>query len=126
MGKRRLRRHITYKELSCPCGKCEPIINDEFLDRVEAARVIAGIPFSFSSFYRCTEYNKAVGGASNSPHPLGIGCDVRTRGQRRRARRISNALYKVGFIGIEIGSRHIHFDDMKRKSGSVLWSTISK
>ena len=121
-----LRRHIALHEVVCPCGECEPVLNDSFLDKVEAARVIADIPFVFSSFERCPTYNKKVGGADNSPHPLGLGCDVKTGGNRSRARKIVNAAVIVGFEAIEIATRHIHLDNMKRAQGPVLWPAISK
>jgi len=121
-----IRRHITLAELSCPCGKCKPVINNRFIDKVEAARVIADKPFRFSSFYRCLKYNTKIRGASNSPHPQGIACDIRTHGNRVLTRCIVDAGQKVGFEGIEICSRHVHFDDMKRAEGHVMFINLSK
>lgn len=121
-----VRRHITLQEVSCPCGKCDPVLNDRFLDMVEATRVIADVPFSFSSFYRCWDYNKEIGGASNSPHPEGIACDIRTHSFRDKTRKIVDAAQRVGFGGIEICSRHVHLDEMFRAEGPVMWINESK
>jgi|TARA_Y100000310_G_scaffold25527_1_gene24408 uncharacterized protein YcbK (DUF882 family) len=121
----KLREHISLKEVICPCGKCAPIINNDFLDRVEDARLMASVPFHFTSFFRCNQYNKKIGGASNSPHPMGIACDIATAGDRVIARKIFDAAVLMKFQGIELCTQHIHLDDMKR-GYKVTWPGVSK
>ncbi len=117
--------HFNKKELVCPCcGKEQMSV--PFMQLVEAARVIAGVPFVVTSAYRCEDHNQNIGGDSRSAHKKGLAIDI-ARDNPATDRQIFEALLRVGFIGIEIGSRHFHIDMKPRKHGKkVLWTAESK
>jgi zinc D-Ala-D-Ala carboxypeptidase len=45
---------------------------------LEQVRALVGAPITISSGYRSPALNKAVGGAANSAHVLGLAADIRT------------------------------------------------
>ena len=49
-------------------------------DTLEAIRKVVGKPLIISSGYRCPAVNKAVGGADNSYHMLGLAADINVSG----------------------------------------------
>ena len=65
-------KHFELSEFDCPCGKCTASMDGEFLDALDEARELAGVPFSINSGYRCIEHNKSVGGSKTSSHMLGV------------------------------------------------------
>jgi hypothetical protein len=84
--------------------KMEP----EFLEKLDEARDIAGIPFVISSGKRCPKHNKEVGSTSTN-HTLGVASDIRcTNGPARF--KIIKALIEVGFSRIGVAKTFIHCD----------------
>lgn len=60
-------KHFNREELSCKC--CGELnINEKFLDKLETARMIAGITFKITSGCRCRMNNYRSGGGKNSKH----------------------------------------------------------
>lgn len=111
--------YIKKSEAACPCCGAMPKLS--FVLKIYAARIIAGIPFSFSSFCRCKKHNAKIGGAPGSAHPLGVACDIRCTDGRKRFI-IIDALMKVGFQFIEVADKHIHVDDKVRPGGRrIIW-----
>jgi len=104
----RFPEYIKDSEAACPCCGAMPKLS--FVLKIYAARIIADIPFGFSSFMRCEKHNKKIGGASDSAHLHGVACDIRCTNSKKRFI-IVNALMKVGFQFIEVADRHIHVDD---------------
>lgn len=51
---------------------------------LELVRALTGSPISVSSGYRCPALNKAIGGASNSMHVLGLAADITCPGMNPR------------------------------------------
>lgn len=50
-------RYFKLEEFACKCGKCNSVINLDFLRKLDKARGIAGVPFFINSGCRCDNYN---------------------------------------------------------------------
>lgn len=76
-----LSKHFNRSEFDCKCNKCTPIAVDyELVNILEDIREHFGVPVKVTSSYRCESHNKAVGGAKNSKHKLGIAADIQLKG----------------------------------------------
>lgn len=111
------------KEFTCRCGKCA--VDFERMDpgtvqRIETARIIAGISFSIRSAIRCLVHNVAEGGSDDSSHLEGYAIDIEASNSRDRFI-IIDALIRAGFTRIGIGRTFIHFDDDPIKDERVIW-----
>lgn len=109
---KKFRNLISEKEAACKCG-CGYLPKIEFIEKVYAMRIIAGIPFRFSSFARCKNYNKVIGGAPDSAHLQGLACDIKYKNSFQ-LRKIVESAIKVVFEFIEICDHHVHIDDKER------------
>jgi uncharacterized protein YcbK (DUF882 family) len=83
-------------------------MESEFLEKLDAAREIAGIPFVISSGYRCPKHNKEVGSTATN-HPLGVASDIRCTDGASRFKIIA-ALIQAGFTRIGVAKTFIHCD----------------
>ena len=93
-------------------------MDDGFLDMIDDAREIAGVPFVINSGYRSREHNKKVGGVSNSSHTLGNAADIAcTDGVSRL--KILEALFNVGFRRMGIAKTFIHVDNDETKPDNI-------
>ena len=90
-----------------------------FVDLLDTARCIAGIPFKINSGFRTVAHNKAVGGVPKSSHTLGYAADIACTDSRSRFL-IVNALLKVGINRIIIYPTFIHCDVDPSKSANIL------
>ena len=72
-------RHFSPVEFRCKCGCGAGMekMDADLLQMLDEARDLAGIPFPFSSAYRCPKHNKAVGGVPTSAHTRGYAVDIR-------------------------------------------------
>lgn len=92
----------------CPCGKCDTKPTKAFLDRLDEARDIAGVPFVILSGPRCAAHNEHVGGAPGSDHLLGEAVDIRTYGSSARfAVMYGGLMAGITRIGINKNSVHL-------------------
>ena len=76
--------YISRSECACPCGRCNGFPYEPDKTLVEIANSIrkeAGVPFIISSFVRCAEHNREVGGVYNSLHLTGKAVDFCLRGK---------------------------------------------
>lgn len=99
-------------EIQCQCGCGQNLTPPDFLDRINKAREIAGIPFKVNSWNRCHNHNNStLGSAKNSPHLRGIAVDIVTPNDTYRFV-IVDALLKAGFNRILIYPKRyfIHVD----------------
>lgn len=82
----------------------------KFMEMLETARGIAGIPFIITSGYRTKAHNKSIGSKSTN-HTTGRAADIAATNSRDRFLIIS-ALLQAGFnrIGIDIKRKFIHVD----------------
>jgi len=118
----RVTRNFTDDEFKCPC--CGEFVDSlpfrAFLAKLQDARNIASIPFVITSGYRCPEYNKAVGGKSDSSHLKGLAADIRAQTSSERFA-IVNGLVKAGFVRIGMGRDFIHVDMDMSKPQHLMW-----
>ena len=94
-------------------------MDKSFLDRLQAARKLAGIPFKITSGYRTKEHNKKVGGSISSSHLKGVAADIYCENSGQRFL-IVKCLLNAGFKRIGIGDKFIHVDSDKSKL-SAIW-----
>ena len=80
------------------------------MDKIDAARDIAGVPFEVNSGYRCEAHNKAVGSTSDN-HPRGRAADISATDSVSRMK-IIRGLIMAGFNRIGVHPEFIHADNM--------------
>jgi len=77
----KLSEHFDTREFVCKhCGKLPPKgISPQLIVFLEKLREHFGEPVTVNSGYRCSVYNKRVGGATKSQHLLGTAADITVR-----------------------------------------------
>ncbi len=117
--------HFSEEEFRCNCG-CELLnVSRSFLERLERARLRAGIPFKVQSGCRCEQHNKDEGGKEKSAHLTSetkecTACDIGARGSGPRFV-ILDSLFRVGFTRIGIAKSFLHVDEDPVKDPQVTW-----
>lgn len=106
-------------EFQCPCCATNET-QVPFINKLDRARKIAGVPFKITSGYRCSAHNTQVGGVVMSAHRDGVACDIACTSSSARFR-IVHALIEVGFTRIGIGRDFIHVDMDDRKPNMLIW-----
>lgn len=102
-------------ELKCQCGECgSPIMNPEFLDKLDTARSISKTGYVITSGYRCKKHNEAIGGHKNSLHTKGQAVDILANTDRKRSV-ILIGLIMANFKHIGIAKDFIHVDNSSKK-----------
>ena len=100
--------------------ECEKNMDEDFLAKLDNARVIADIPFIINSAWRSPEHNKEVGGKPNSSHLKGLAVDIKIENSRQRFI-VLQALIAAGFTRIGIAKTFIHVDGDNEKDPRVTW-----
>ncbi len=100
--------------------ECEKNMDEDFLAKLDNARVIADIPFIINSAWRSPEHNKKVGGKPNSSHLKGLAVDIKIENSRQRFI-VLQALIAAGFTRIGIAKTFIHVDGDNEKDPRVTW-----
>lgn len=90
------------------------------MDRLDAARELAGIPFVLTSAFRTSKYDKEKGRTGNGAHTKGYAVDIRCNTSENRMR-IVRALLDAGFTRIGLGETYIHADDDPTLTQNVMW-----
>lgn len=102
-------KHFKKEEFACPCG-CGVRMDKDFVFRLDALRTILGFPIKLNSAYRCEDYNKKIGGSSNSQHIKGLAVDIHiVNGQHRY--KLLKEVFEMNFSGIGFGDTFLHVDD---------------
>ena len=112
-------KHFTKSELSCHC--CGELnINEKFLDKLESARMIAGIPFKITSGCRCRMNNYYSGGGKQSKHLIDIApdgteaVDIAAKNDSERGI-IARSLFLAGIL--QIGQHQIWINTKMKRIG---------
>jgi zinc D-Ala-D-Ala carboxypeptidase len=121
-------KYFTLDEFDCPTLPNSGVNMDSvFLQKLEAAREIAGIPFRINSGYRTQEHHNAIykklgKEPTKSAHLIGKAADIHCTDSRSRFTIIS-ALLDAGFNRIGIASTFIHCDTAEKgKTQNVIWT----
>lgn len=112
----------------CGCGTCN--VNQEFVNRLDLARRLAGVPFPINSGCRCQKHNAKVGGEKNSSHLSGpdrecFAVDIGIFDSVSRYR-VIRALLEAGFDRLGVGKSLIHVDSDPSKEPHVIWTYPDK
>ena len=95
-------------------------MNPEFLQRLDNARTLAGVPFKINSGFRTKTHNEKVKGVKDSSHCLGFAADIHANDARSRLLIVSSLL-KAGFNRIGIANSFIHVDNDPSKDKNCIW-----
>lgn len=96
-------------------------MNEIFMDLLDSARNISGVPFVLTSAYRSKKWEKEQGRDGSSSHTKGIAVDIQSTSSYTRFR-IINSLISMGFNRIGIGKDFVHVDLDNDKSPSLVWT----
>ncbi len=91
-----------------------------FLEQLDKARQIAGVPFILNSAYRSRDWELSHGRSGTSSHCDGTAVDIRCTDIYQRMR-IVRALLKAGFDRIGIASTYIHVDSSLFRADNCIW-----
>ena len=116
-------RYFSPREIACQhCGSI--LVVPAALDKLEAVRLIYGLPIRIASAYRCPQHPIEVG-RDGSPHQTGTAFDAYPSGTSGNLATMENAFFAVGVLGrgkgLIDGSLHIHFD-WDEVRGSRSWA----
>jgi len=101
--------YFSDKELACRCG-CGLMPQNELIVKLDTLRTLYGGPLVTTSVARCEAYNKKIGGAPQSPHPLGLAVDIACNDSLERYRLVER-FFIAGFKRMEWGTpTWLHFD----------------
>jgi len=95
-----LTRHFKLSEFECHDGQHEVILDGELVERLEALRVMLGVPVTVAAGYRNPVHNANVGGSPNSRHMKGEAADIKVNGVSPLM--VARIAEKVGFRGIGV------------------------
>ena len=70
--------HFNLSEFTCPCCK-KVMLHPLLLEKLERLRKIMVRPIHITSGYRCSNYNRKVGGVANSYHCIGLAADIKVK-----------------------------------------------
>jgi len=102
-------RHFHQKEFTCNCGCGTMDMDITFLQNLDNARELAGIPFKITSGRRCKDHNRNIGGVDDSDHLYGVASDIEVYGESGRNRYlIVSSLILAGFDRIGVYKEFIH------------------
>lgn len=101
-----------------PCSLQD--MEQETMDKLDAARETAGIPFVLNSAFRSVAHEKSKGRNGTSSHTKGRAVDIRCNTSANRMK-IVVGLLDAGFTRIGIGKTYVHADDDPNKPQGVMW-----
>ena len=95
-------------------------MNPNFLQMLDEARDLAGVPFRINSGYRTKAHNAKVKGVSNSPHTKGFAADIHAPDGANKFK-ILKACIMIGFQRIGVYRTWIHVDLDNSLPTPTLW-----
>jgi zinc D-Ala-D-Ala carboxypeptidase len=91
-----------------------------FVEKLDQARDIAGVPFIITSGKRTEAENSAAQGVENSAHLRGLAVDLHCPNSDWRFKIVKGCL-QAGFTRIGVYDQHLHVDDDKTLPQSMMW-----
>ena len=74
----KIAKHFNLSEFSCPC--CNLVmLHPKLLAKLVELRNVLERPVYITSGYRCSEYNREVGGILSSYHCIGLAADIKVK-----------------------------------------------
>ena len=74
-NKIKVAKYFKLNEFSCPCCR-KVMLHPRLLSKLVELRNILERPVYITSGYRCTVYNRKIGGVLNSYHCIGLAADI--------------------------------------------------
>lgn len=106
-------KHFKLSEFNCPCCG-ENGMKTNFLNKLDEARELAGIPFRVNSGYRCWKHNLEVKGSPTSSHLTGWAADIRVGSDHHRFKMVLAAMRtEIHGIGVYTSFLHLACDPDK-------------
>lgn len=90
------------------------------MNKLDAARELAGVPFVLNSAYRSPAWDRARGRSGRGAHTTGCAVDIRCNTSANRMK-IVRACLDAGFTRIGIGKTYVHVDDDPAQVQNVMW-----
>ena len=90
------------------------------MDRLDAARDFAGIPFVLTSAYRSSAWDKEKGRTGAGAHTRGRAVDIKCTSNANRMK-VVTALLAAGFPRIGIADTFVHADDDESLTREIIW-----
>jgi len=114
-------KYFKRSEFNCKCGCNTNYINENFLEMIDRARRIAGVPFKINSGYRCEKHPLSISNPTSS-HIKFIAADIKFTDGKNLAL-ILGGLGGVGFerFGIDFKNKFIHADCDEDKTNPCIW-----
>lgn len=106
-----LGEHFNSNEFDCNCAypDCDiTYIDSDLIEYLEKKRVQIGKPFNINSGFRCTRYNRDVGGKPGSIHLQGKAADINISGENMM--KISDMFADADGLGRYPGRHFLHID----------------
>ena len=101
--------NFTKAEMQCHhCGLC--LMQDKFMETLQALRTDWGRSISVNSGYRCKIHNQAVGGKPSSQHLAGNAADLDISHLSEEEKKTFIVLCRAHFTGVGIARTFIHVD----------------
>ena len=124
--KRMSLKYFKRSEFDCKCGCNTNYINEDFLEMLDRARRISGVPYSINSGYRCDIHPLSVKNPTSS-HIKGIAADIKFTNGHNLAM-ILSGLGGAGFerFGIDFKNKFIHADCDDDKTTPCIWGYPTK
>lgn len=116
-GNKKLSENFKVREFRCHDGTDEILIDEKLVTLLQKMRNKLGV-INISSAYRTKNYNKKVGGVSNSQHVYGCAADITLKNNSALTEAAQYA-EKIGFSGIGLDNKYqmfLHLDTRKSKS----------
>ena len=114
---RKLSKNFQVSEFACNDGSDVVFVSPELVVILQAIRSHFNKPVTINSGYRTPEYNKKVGGATQSQHLYGTAADIAVSrvSPKDVAAFAETLLYNRGGIGIYAGFTHIDTREIKSR-----------
>lgn len=119
MVKARHFKESEFQKCTPPCSLQD--MRQDFMNRLDTVRDVAGIPLVLNSAHRSRAYELSKGRSGNSAHTKGCAVDIRCN-TSANAYRIVSAALRVGFNRIGIGKTFIHLDSDWTLPQNVMWN----